>query len=101
MSEEENAGPVLIDTPGQDLPELVRRMSEKDVTAILGDDLVAVLDVMPGITDRLTAKRSVAVRLLQDSADALLSRANIRKLLFDCTERFLFFTIQYFESSAG
>ena len=73
MPENETAGPVLIDTPGQDLSELFGRMSGKDVTAILGHDLVAVLNVMPGIADRLAAKRSVGVRLLQDSADDLLS----------------------------
>lgn len=84
MLENETAGPILIDSPGQDLLEIVQRMPEKGVTTILGHDLVALLEVMPGIADRLAAKRSVGVRLLQDSADDLLSRSSVRKLLFDC-----------------
>ena len=75
---------MLIDAPGQDLLELVQRMPEKDINSLVGDDLIALLNVLPGITDRIDAIRTVAVRFLHDRADELLTSARVRKLLINC-----------------
>lgn len=53
MSENEASGSMLIETPGQDLTEVVERMPAKDIATILGTDLVAVINVLPGISDRV------------------------------------------------
>ena len=84
MSENEASGAILIEAPGQDLTEVVQRISEKDIATILGSDLVAVINVMPGISDRVGAKRAVATRLLHDNADDLFSKVGFRKIVFDC-----------------
>ena len=71
-----------MDAPGQDLLELIQRMSEKDVATIVGDDLVTLINAIPGIADRVGAIQTVAVRFLHDRAEELFSSAKIRDLLF-------------------
>jgi superfamily II DNA or RNA helicase len=70
--------------PGQDLSELIQHMSEKDIVMLVGDDLVRLLNAMPGIADQRKALETLAVRFLHDRAEELLGSPKVRQLLFSC-----------------
>ena len=70
------------DTPGQDLAEIVDRLSEDDLRKVLGKEVVLLAQALfqpERSTERL---RRVAATILRDRADELLPSTVIREMCF-------------------
>lgn len=67
--------------PGQNLAELVERISTDKFPKIIGDDIAALVNALPGTPNSTEALRHVVVRLLLGRAEELLSSEAARQIL--------------------
>ena len=69
--------------PGQNLAELVERISTDSLSTIIGEDVAALVKAMPDTSDPDEALRYVSIQLLQGRAEELLSNGKVRQLLIN------------------
>ena len=70
------------DTPGQDLAEIVDRLSEDDLRIVLGKDVVSFIQALFRLESSTERLRRVAAIMLRDRADELLPSTAIREMCF-------------------
>ena len=68
--------------PGQDLTEIVDRLSEDDLCGMLGEEVVSLIQALTVGENETERLRRVAAAMLYDRADDLLASAHIREMCF-------------------
>ena len=72
-------------TPGQDLSEVTQRFSLDNLQALLGEDVVALVEAVTDPNNRISTLRRVAVQKLHDHPDELLRRQDLRAACLNAT----------------
>ena len=67
-------------SPGQDLTEIVYRLSADELHAVLGEDLISLIEALASPEDRDATLRKIATDILYDRADDLMARSEIREI---------------------
>ena len=70
------------DNPGQDLAEIVDRLSADDLRIVLGKDVVSLIQSLSRLESSTERLRRVAAIMLRDRADELLPSTAIREMCF-------------------
>lgn len=71
--------------PGQDLSEVVDRLSFRNLTLVLGPAVATLIDAVADSTDRTAALRRAVLQTFRAQPTALLSRQDIREICFGAT----------------
>ena len=67
-------------TPGQDLDEIVSRLSVDDLRTILGQDILDLIQALDGVSDKLAMLRRVGGTFLRERAGEMLARRDVREM---------------------
>ena len=73
--------------PGQQLEELVERMSHESLGVVLGSDVLELVGTLNGVSDKLDAVRRIAVTFLRDRPDETMAQGEIRAICLDAMSR--------------
>ena len=71
--------------PGQDLSEVVNRFNYTALQAVLGTDVVALIDAVTDPSDRMPTLRRVAVNAFRNQPNELMHRPDIRQMCLHAT----------------
>ena len=66
--------------PGQDLSELVDQFSYDELSAVVGEDIIALVDAVSSSEEQATILRHIAAKLLQERTVEFLVRSDIRAI---------------------
>ncbi len=69
--------------PGQDLAEVVDRLSTDELHTILGKDTVSLIEALAGVEDKSAMLRRITTEILRDRANDLMVRSDIRETCFN------------------
>ncbi len=69
--------------PGQDLAEVVDRLSTDELYTVLGEDAVSLIEALADVEDRSAILRRIATEMLRDRANDLMARSDIREACFN------------------
>ena len=69
--------------PGQDLAEVVDRLSADELYTVLGEDVVSLIEALADVEDRSAILRRIATEMLRDRANDLMARSDIRETCFN------------------
>ncbi len=72
-------------SPGQDLAEVVNRISMDDLYNILGKDIVSLVEAITDPEDTNLRLRRIATDVLRVQADTLMARRDIQKICLNAT----------------
>ena len=70
-------------SPGQDLAEIVSRISMDDLYKILGKDIISLVEAISDSTDINLTLRRIATEILREQAVTLMARRDIQKICFN------------------
>ena len=70
-------------SPGQDLAEIILRLSADELRAVLGEDVISLIEALASPENRVATLRRIATDMLRDRADDLMARSDIRKICFN------------------
>ncbi len=71
--------------PGQDIDEIVDRLSVDELCTVLGEDVVSLIEMLSSPDDRVATLRKSATDMLRNQADVLMARSDIREICFNAT----------------
>ena len=71
--------------PGQDIDEIVDRLSVDELCTVLGEDVVPLIELLSNPDDRVAKLRKSAIDMLRNQADVLMARSDIREICFNAT----------------
>ena len=69
--------------PGQDLAEVVDRLSTDELYTVVGKDVVSLIEALTDVEDRSSILRRIATKMLRDRANDLMARKDIRETCFN------------------
>ena len=69
--------------PGQDLDEIVDRLSVDELCTVLGEDVVSLIEMLSKPDDKVATLRKSATDMLRNQADVLMARSDIREICFN------------------
>jgi len=72
-------------SPGQNLADVVARLSVDDLRLILKDDIVSLVEALAHPEDRISVMRGITTDMLRDRANDLLARSDIRTICLNAT----------------
>ena len=78
-----NSPPTFTSGPGQDLDEVVQHLNLVELIAILGQDVVSLIDRLVDCEGKIGILRQVAAGVLRDRPEVLLARRDVRKNIYD------------------
>ena len=70
-------------SPGQDLAEIVSRISKDDLYKILGKDIISLVEAISDSKDNNLTLRRIATEILREQAVTLMARRDIQKICFN------------------
>lgn len=74
-------------SPGQSLEVLVERMSRDSLSVLVGNEVLQLIGALEGLEDRPTIMRRIAVTFLQERADEMFVRPEVRSLCLNSMTR--------------
>ena len=74
-------------SPGQDLAEVVNRISMDDLSKILGKDIISLVEAIADPTDINLTLRRIATEILREQADTLMARRDVQKVCLNAISK--------------
>lgn len=75
--------PTFTSGPGQDLDEVAQHLNLVELVTILGQDVVSLIDRLVDSEEKIAILRQVTAGVLRDRPEVLLSRRDVRKIVYD------------------